>query len=237
MQPKVTLTGAYKLRNIFFLTLLLGFGGVVPATAQDEEHSDEHADEITIEDPAAQPPGDSHSPTEGNASGDSASSEDPVAPWESAEPETPPQVSPPVSGVSPPVGEVSPNPAPSVAPKVAKQEELKKAEEVFGIRVISLRRTGAGTMLDLRYRIVDAAKAKVLLERKLAPVLRDHRTGIVAGVPRAPKVGQLRSTGKFVHVNDRNYTVIFANPGRLITRGSRVSLMMGELSASDLIVE
>jgi hypothetical protein len=90
-------------------------------------------------------------------------------------------------------------------------------------------------MLDFRYRVVDARKAKPLFERKIKPVLRDEATGAQMTVPTPPKTGALRSS------NDpkagRSYFMFFANPGRFIQRGNTVTVTIGAFSVESLQVE
>lgn len=104
----------------------------------------------------------------------------------------------------------------------------------WGIRVESLRLTAAGYMLDFRYHVVDARKAKPLFVRKTKPVLKDDETGAVLMVPTPPKTGALRSS------NDpkagRTYFMFFANPGRMIAAGRTVTVTIGEFSVSGIRV-
>lgn len=105
----------------------------------------------------------------------------------------------------------------------------------WGIRIESLRLTAAGYMLDFRYRVMDARKAKPLFERKTKPVLRDEASGAEMAVPVPPKTGALRSS------NDpkagRRYFMFFANPGRFIAAGNRVTVTIGAFSVGGIRVD
>jgi hypothetical protein len=105
----------------------------------------------------------------------------------------------------------------------------------WGIRIESMRLTSAGYMLDFRYQVVDARKAKPLFERKTKPMLRDEATGAQMSVPVPPKTGALRSS------NDpqagRSYFMFFANPARFIKPGSRVTVTIGAFSVSGIRVD
>ena len=87
----------------------------------------------------------------------------------------------------------------------------------WGIRIEGIRLTAAGQMLDFRYTVVDARKAKPLFDRKTKPILLDEASGVQMAVPVPPKTGALRNS------NDpkagRTYFMFFANPGKLITPG------------------
>lgn len=90
-------------------------------------------------------------------------------------------------------------------------------------------------MLDFRYRVLDAEKASPLFSRKIKPYLIDQATGATFGVPEPPKVGALRQTRK--PVADRNYFIIFANPGEYIKKGSKVTVVIGDVRIENLIVD
>lgn len=110
-------------------------------------------------------------------------------------------------------------------------------EDQLGIKIMGLRRSSAGYMLDFRYRLLDPVKAASLLERKTRPYLLDEATGAQLGVPDAPKVGQLRPTSRNNVIAGRNYYILFANPGRYLKAGSKVSLIAGDTRISQLTVE
>jgi len=110
-------------------------------------------------------------------------------------------------------------------------------ENQLGIKIVGLRRSSAGYMLDFRYRLLDPAKAASLLDRKIRPYLLDEATGAQLGVPNAPKVGQLRPTSRNNVIPGRNYYILFANPGRYLKAGSKVTLIAGDTRISQLTVE
>lgn len=110
-------------------------------------------------------------------------------------------------------------------------------EDQLGIKIVGLRRSSAGYMLDFRYRLLDPAKAASLLDRKIRPYLLDEATGAQLGVPDAPKVGQLRPTSRNNVIPGRNYYILFANPGRYLKAGSKVTLIAGDARISQLTVE
>lgn len=111
------------------------------------------------------------------------------------------------------------------------------AEADLGIRVEGLRLSAAGYVLDLRYRVQDAAKAAPLLDGKQRPVLVDDR-GAVLGVPRTPILGSLRQTSRNGKVStDHTYFVLFANPAKYLRPGDRVTLVVGDARLPGLTVE
>jgi len=59
----------------------------------------------------------------------------------------------------------------------AVQEEKPSVETAYGIQVEGLRLTAAGSMLDFRYRVLDAQKAAPFLNGKVQPALLDESRG------------------------------------------------------------
>lgn len=125
----------------------------------------------------------------------------------------------------------------AAAAKPAQPKLHSDIEKKLGIEIVGLRRSAAGYMLDFRYRLLDPVKAAPLLDRKLSPYLLDEATGAELRVPTAPKVGQLRPTSRNKIIPGRNYYILFANPGRYLKAGSRVSLVSGDALIKHLTVE
>jgi hypothetical protein len=55
-------------------------------------------------------------------------------------------------------------------------------------------------------------------------------------VPSTPKLGKLRQAARH-GMTDRSYFVLFANPGRFLKAGSRVTLVAGDTRIGGLTVE
>ena len=109
--------------------------------------------------------------------------------------------------------------------------------ESLGVAVESLRLSAAGYMLDLRYRVLDADRARPLFERTARPILLEEETGAQFAVPTTPKLGQLRSTRVQNVKPGRAYSMIFANPGRIVQPGTRMVLAVGDSRVEGLVVE
>ena len=106
----------------------------------------------------------------------------------------------------------------------------------WGVQVEGIRFTAAGYMLDFRYRVVDADKAKRFMGRKVRPYLIDQDTGAKVIVPAPGKLGALKQTSS-VPVENKTYFVMFANPGRFIKQGNKVTVVIGDFEAHDIMVE
>ena len=108
-------------------------------------------------------------------------------------------------------------------------------EKTWGAQLKGIRLSAAGYMLDFRYRITDTDKALPLFERKTKPYLIDQASGTKFVVPAPAKIGPLRNSNK--PLADRTYFMFFANPGRYIKQGDKVTVVIGDFKAEDLIVE
>ena len=107
-------------------------------------------------------------------------------------------------------------------------------ESRWGIRIESLRLTAAGYMLDFRYRVIDAAKAAPLFERKTKPILRDEASGVEMVVPEPPTTGAMRNSND--PKEGRTYFMFFGNPGRYLQKNSLVTVTIGAFSVRGLTV-
>ena len=103
------------------------------------------------------------------------------------------------------------------------------------IEVQSVRLTGAGHYLDLRYRVLDPAAAQAALGPTVRPRLIDEVTGSAMAVPMTAKLGALRQT-QAVQKPDRTYFVMFVNSSGM-RPGSKVTAELGELKFPHLTVE
>jgi hypothetical protein len=136
------------------------------------------------------------------------------------------------------VGASAKSAAANVAPQPAagKTVEGQSVEERLGVHIRGVRLSAAGFMLDLRYRILDVEKAAFFLDRKIVPYLMDS-AGAKLGVASSPKIGQLRSTQHGAIHLDRDYSMLFGNPGRYLQQGSKITLVIGEQKIVNITVE
>lgn len=111
------------------------------------------------------------------------------------------------------------------------------AEVMLGIRMEGLRLSAAGYILDFRYRVVDPAKAAPVLDSKIRPYLLDVASGAQLGVPDTAKLGQLRTKGRNKVTAEQDYFILFANPGRFVQSGNRMTLVMGDLRIENIVVQ
>ena len=108
--------------------------------------------------------------------------------------------------------------------------------ERCGIEVQRICLSAEGYMLDFRYRVVDPLPAKKVLARNAECYLIDQKSGAKMIVPAPPKVGSLRQK-TMAPEEGRIYYVMFANPGRKIQRGDKVTVVIDDLHIPDLEVQ
>jgi len=125
---------------------------------------------------------------------------------------------------------------PSVERKaLAGTSQADVIEETWGVRIEMAMLSAAGYMVDIRFRVLDAEKARPIFERKTKPCLVDQATGAKFIVPSPPKVGQLRAGGNIKE--GKTYFVFFANPGKYVKSGNKVTVEIGDFRAEDVIVQ
>ena len=115
------------------------------------------------------------------------------------------------------------------------QDEKKKLADQWGIELTAMRTTAAGHMVDFRYRVLDADKAAPLFKRSTKPYLIHQQSGKVLAVPNTAKIGSLRNSN--TPQNGRIYWMFFGNHQRLVNKGDKVTVKIGDFQVRDLTVE
>lgn len=112
------------------------------------------------------------------------------------------------------------------------------AREVYGIRVDALHLSAHGYILDLRYRVLDPQKAAALLDAKSKVYLIDEARQARLGVPASPIIGGMRQTSRnHVVYTDRDYFILFVNPGRAVGPGDTLKLAVDGAQVAELSVQ
>jgi hypothetical protein len=114
------------------------------------------------------------------------------------------------------------------------QVEKSQLEVDWGIKVESARLSAAGYMVDFRFRVLDAAKAAQIFDRKTMPHMIDQATGATFIVPTPPKIGQLRSGGNIQE--GKIYFIFFANPAKYVKSGNKITVEVGDFKVQDIVV-
>lgn len=124
-------------------------------------------------------------------------------------------------------------------PQVAALAAIDRAapDNDLGIHVQALRLSAGGFMVDLRYRVVDPDRARLLLDKKIPAYLVDEASGVKFGVPSTAKLGRLRQGAQTNIRTDRDYGMLFGNPGRYLQPGAKVTLVAGDVQVPHLTVQ
>jgi len=115
------------------------------------------------------------------------------------------------------------------------KEQKQELSEKWGIELVAMRSTAAGHMVDFRYRVLDAEKAAPLFKRQTKPYLIHQASGKALGVPNTAKIGSLRNSN--TPQNGRIYWMFFGNHHRLVQKGDKVTVAIGDFRAADIEVE
>jgi hypothetical protein len=106
---------------------------------------------------------------------------------------------------------------------------------VWGVDSLGVKLVESGEIIRFTYRVLDADKAKALNDKKVEPSLIDPQAGVKLVVPSLEKVGQLRQSS--TPEAGKSYWMAFSNQGRLVKRGDRVNVVIGQFRADGLVVE
>ena len=106
----------------------------------------------------------------------------------------------------------------------------------LGVEIVAIHMSAADTMLDLRYRVLDPARAKPLLGSSMPISIVDPASGVAMTVPVDEQVGALRQSGTNIRPG-QVLAALFGNPGGAIHKGSKINLRLGDLEIVGLTVE
>ena len=145
----------------------------------------------------------------------------------------------PQSSTPPAQAAASAKPAPAVsrtnlASHVSRQAQMYY-EAVWGVDSLNVRYTESGEMIRFSYRVLDAAKAAPLNDKKEEPSLIDPEAGVKLKIPQMEKVGKLRQSS--TAIAGKSYWMAFSNSGRRVRPGDRVIVEIGHFRADGLVVE
>ena len=137
----------------------------------------------------------------------------------------------PAPAAQPPAASVSPRYLPNRPPRQA----IAYYGLVWGIGSLSVKLVESGEIIRFSWHVLDADKAKPLSDKKVDPSLVDPQAGVKLVVPSLEQVGQLRQST--TPEAGKSYWMAFSNSGRLVKRGDRVNVVIGQFHADGLIVE
>ena len=106
---------------------------------------------------------------------------------------------------------------------------------IWGVDHLKVKEIDSGDLIKFTFRIVDPAKAQVLVDRNEHPYLYSPRSRALLRIPMLEKVGPLRQGGKAVA--GHYYWMTFSNNGHPVKHGDRVDVLVGTFRANGLMVE
>lgn len=139
-----------------------------------------------------------------------------------------------------------PGAAPAASPAaIAQDQETPAAAESsvagrppheWGIEVVGVYPAVHGRVLDLRYKILDVAKAASLPNETGSIYLIDEATGHTTQLPNSPKTGSIPQNPQKLE-SGRTYSLSFPNQGDRFKSGSKLTLVIGSFRAQNLTVQ
>lgn len=106
---------------------------------------------------------------------------------------------------------------------------------VWGVDSLDVKLLEQGELVRFSWRVLDPRRAALLSDKRLEPALFDPRARVSLVVPAMEKVGQLRQSAP--PEAGKSYWMTFSNKGRLVKRGDRVGIVIGEFRAEGLVVD
>jgi len=105
----------------------------------------------------------------------------------------------------------------------------------WGIEVVGVYPAVGGRVLDLRYKVLDVAKAARLPDELGGIYLMDEVSGLTTRLRNSPKTGSIPQNPQKLEAG-RTYSLGFPNPSGHFKSGSKVTVMIGNLRAEHLTV-
>ncbi len=106
---------------------------------------------------------------------------------------------------------------------------------VWGVDALSVKTVESGEIIRFTWRVLDADKAQVLNDKRAVPSLNDPQARVSLVVPTMEQIGQLRQSS--TPEAGKSYWMAFSNKGRLVKRGDRVNVVIGQFHADGLVVD
>jgi hypothetical protein len=107
--------------------------------------------------------------------------------------------------------------------------------QVWGVDSLTVKSAESGELIRFSYRVVNAERAKLLNDKRLEPSLIDPTARVSLVIPALEKVGKLRNIN--TPEDGKSYWMAFSNKGRLVKRGDRVTVIIGQFRAAGLVVD
>ena len=108
----------------------------------------------------------------------------------------------------------------------------KRFTALTGIQVLRVAVSGDGGILDLRYRVLDGKTTSFHKKHQAVPAIIDGVSGRALTTQWMGHAGHPLDSVR----EDRNYWMLFLNPGELVKSGDRVSVRLGHVRLTGVTV-
>jgi hypothetical protein len=108
-------------------------------------------------------------------------------------------------------------------------------KSVWGVDMLSVKLTESGQIVRFTWRVLDPAKAKPLSDKVAQPSLVDPQAGVSLVVPTLENIGMMRQAS--APEEGKSYWMAFSNKGRVVKKGDRVNVVIGQFRADGLAVD
>jgi hypothetical protein len=106
---------------------------------------------------------------------------------------------------------------------------------VWGVDLLSVKLTESGQLVRFTWRVLDPDKAKPLSNKESQPSLIDPQAGVSLVVPTLENIGMMRQA--VTPEEGKSYWLAFSNKGRVVKKGDRVNVVIGQFRADGLAVD
>jgi hypothetical protein len=108
-------------------------------------------------------------------------------------------------------------------------------KSVWGVDMLSVKLTESGQIVRFTWRVLDPEKAKPLSDKVSQPSLIDPQAGVSLVVPTLENIGMMRQAS--TPEEGKSYWMAFSNKGRVVKKGDRVNVVIGQFRADGLAVD
>jgi hypothetical protein len=106
---------------------------------------------------------------------------------------------------------------------------------VWGIDSLTVKLTESGQIVRFAWRVLDPERAKPLSNKEAVPTLIDPQAGVSLVVPTLENIGMMRQAS--TPETGKSYWMAFSNKGRIVKKGDRVNVVIGQFRAEGLAVD
>jgi hypothetical protein len=108
-------------------------------------------------------------------------------------------------------------------------------KSVWGVDGLTVKLTESGQIVRFSWRVLDPALAMPLSNKEAKPLLVDPQAGVSLVVPTLENIGMMRQAQ--TPEAGKSYWMAFSNKGRVVKKGDRVNVVIGQFHADGLGVD